>query len=126
MLKATAAARRRAAAGEGATLIEAVTYRMGPHTTADDPTRYVPPEELELWRARDPIARLRRRLEEDGAWDDARQRAVEEDADRRFDAALAAAEATPLRTDCFIDSAYAQPTPELERQRRILSDAEGR
>ncbi|HEX3608029.1 MAG TPA: thiamine pyrophosphate-dependent enzyme [Candidatus Dormibacteraeota bacterium] len=126
VLEATAAARRRAAAGEGPTLIEAVTYRMGPHTTADDPTRYVPPDELELWRARDPIARLRRRLEEEGGWDDARQRALEEDADRRFDAALAAADATPLRTDCFIDSAYAQPTPELERQRRILGDAEAR
>ncbi len=120
---ATAAARRRAAAGEGPTLIEAVTYRMGPHTTADDPTRYVPAAELESWRARDPIAGFRRGLEEAGLWDADRQRAAEEEADRRFDAALAAAEATPLRTDCFINSAYARPTPELERQRRIIHDA---
>ena len=125
---ATVGARRRALAGEGPTLIEAVTYRMGPHTTADDPTRYVPPEELESWRGRDPIVRFRTRLEQSGAWDAQRQRAVEEDADRRFDAALAAAEATPLHPDAFIDSAYARPTPELERQRRLLADpgAEGR
>jgi pyruvate dehydrogenase E1 component alpha subunit len=120
---ATATARRRAIAGEGPTLIEAVTYRMGPHTTADDPTRYVPAEELESWRARDPIASFRNRLEAAGLWDAGRQRAAEEEADRRFDAALEAAEATPLRTDSFIDSAYAHPTPELERQRRLLKDA---
>jgi pyruvate dehydrogenase E1 component alpha subunit len=126
VLAATAAARRRAVAGEGATLIEAVTYRMGPHTTADDPTRYVPADELESWRSRDPITTFRNRLEQAGLWDAGRQRAVEEEADRRFDAALAAAEATPLRTDAFIDSAYAHPTPELERQRRLLHDgAEG-
>jgi pyruvate dehydrogenase E1 component alpha subunit len=123
VLEATAEARRRAAAGEGPTLIEAVTYRMGPHTTADDPTRYVPADELESWRSRDPITSFRSRLEQAGLWDAGRQRATEEEADRRFDAALAAAEATPLRTDAFIDSAYAHPTPELERQRRLLHDA---
>jgi pyruvate dehydrogenase E1 component alpha subunit len=119
---ATAAARRRACAGEGPTLIEAVTYRMGPHTTADDPTRYVPPEELAAWAERDPIARLRARLEQAGRWDDDRQRAAEEEADRRFDEALDAARATPLHDDAFIDSAYASPTPQLERQRRLLHD----
>jgi pyruvate dehydrogenase E1 component subunit alpha len=119
---ATALARRRACAGEGPTLIEAVTYRMGPHTTADDPSRYVPPDELATWAQRDPIARLRARLEHAGAWDEDRHRAVEEDADRRFDAAFDAAQAAPLRDDAFIDSAYASPTPQLERQRRLLLD----
>lgn len=124
--EATAAARRRALAGEGPTLIEAVTYRMGPHTTADDPTRYVPPEELAAWAERDPIARLGTRLEQAGLWDDDRQRAAEEDADRRFDAAFDAAQATPLRDDVFIDTAYASPTPQLERQRRLLHDERSR
>jgi pyruvate dehydrogenase E1 component alpha subunit len=119
---ATAAARRRACAGEGPTLIEAVTYRMGPHTTADDPTRYVPPEELAAWAERDPIVRLRTRLEQAGLWDGDRQRAADEGADRRFDEAFDAAMATPLRDDAFIDSAYARPTPQLERQRRLLHD----
>jgi pyruvate dehydrogenase E1 component alpha subunit len=95
---------------------------MGPHTTADDPTRYVPPEELAAWAERDPIVRLRTRLEQAGLWDGDRQRAADEGADRRFDEAFDAAMATPLRDDAFIDSAYARPTPQLERQRRLLHD----
>ncbi len=50
---------RRARAGEGPTLIEAVTFRRGPHSTADDPTRYRTKEELEKWEALDPIARFK-------------------------------------------------------------------
>lgn len=57
----------RARTGGGPSFIEAVTYRMGPHTTADDPTRYRDPAELEVWGARDPIARLRTHLEQRGA-----------------------------------------------------------
>ncbi len=52
----------RARAGEGPTLIEARTWRLGPHNTADDPTRYVDPEELERRREDDPLVRLRRFL----------------------------------------------------------------
>ena len=57
----------RARAGEGPTLIEARTYRMGPHNTSDDPTRYVDPVELEERRAFDPVARVRRYLTRRGA-----------------------------------------------------------
>jgi len=57
-------ARARALAGDGPTLIEALTYRIGPHTTADDPSRYRPLEELEQWTgAKDPIVRLQEYLE---------------------------------------------------------------
>ena len=59
-MAATRAALDRARAGGGPTFIEAVTYRMGPHTTADDPTRYRDPAELEEWRAMDPIERVGR------------------------------------------------------------------
>src|SRR5207302_10308146 len=52
----------RARSGQGPTLIEALTYRMGAHTTADDPTRYQDPVEVEAWKAKDPIARVRRFL----------------------------------------------------------------
>ncbi len=45
--------------GQGPTLIEAYTYRMGAHTTSDDPTRYRIASEVEAWQAKDPIARLR-------------------------------------------------------------------
>ena len=58
-----AEAAARARAGEGPTLIEAITYRMGPHTTSDDPSRYRSAEEVEEWAARDPISRYRTYLE---------------------------------------------------------------
>jgi pyruvate dehydrogenase E1 component alpha subunit len=58
-LAVTRAALAKARDGGGPTLIEAVTYRMGAHTTSDDPSRYRDPAELEAWAARDPIDRLR-------------------------------------------------------------------
>ncbi|MEV8530869.1 pyruvate dehydrogenase (acetyl-transferring) E1 component subunit alpha [Streptomyces sp. NPDC051211] len=71
-LAVTRWALERARAGEGPTLIEAFTYRMGAHTTSDDPTRYRRDEEREEWEAKDPILRLRRHLEAlghaDAAW----------------------------------------------------------
>ncbi|WP_417216591.1 pyruvate dehydrogenase (acetyl-transferring) E1 component subunit alpha [Arthrobacter sp.] len=61
-LAATRIALDRARTGNGPTFIEAVTYRMGPHTTADDPTRYRDANELDLWAAKDPIDRLEKHL----------------------------------------------------------------
>lgn len=60
----TQAALQRARDGEGPTLVEAVTYRMGAHTTSDDPTRYRDTAEVEAWRHRDPLARVERHLRE--------------------------------------------------------------
>jgi pyruvate dehydrogenase E1 component alpha subunit len=65
-MAATRIALDRARRGGGPTFIEAVTYRMGPHTTADDPTRYRDANELEDWAAKDPIARLKSLLERRG------------------------------------------------------------
>jgi len=62
----TTAALDRARRGEGPTLIEAYTYRMGAHTTSDDPTRYRAAADVEVWRHRDPIVRVRRYLEGTG------------------------------------------------------------
>jgi pyruvate dehydrogenase E1 component alpha subunit len=66
--------------GQGPTLIEAYTYRMGAHTTSDDPTRYRIASEVEAWQAKDPIKRLRTLLEREGSGDDAFFGAVEDDA----------------------------------------------
>lgn len=66
VMAATRIATDRARHGGGPTFIEAVTYRMGPHTTADDPTRYRDANELEDWAAKDPIARLKSLLERKG------------------------------------------------------------
>ena len=66
VMAATRVALDRARHGGGPTFIEAVTYRMGPHTTADDPTRYRDANELEDWAAKDPIARVKALLERKG------------------------------------------------------------
>lgn len=83
----------RARAGQGPTLIEAVTYRLGPHTTADDPRRYRSSEEERVWREeRDPILRLRRFLEAQKLWSDADEEAAREEAQREVQREVAAAE----------------------------------
>src|SRR6478735_12246890 len=66
VMAATRIAIDRARRGGGPTFIEAVTYRMGPHTTADDPTRYRDANELEDWAAKDPISRMKSLLERKG------------------------------------------------------------
>jgi pyruvate dehydrogenase E1 component alpha subunit len=115
-------ARARALAGQGPTLIEARAYRLGPHTTADDPGRYVPAGELERERQRDPIELFRRELEEAGIWNAGLEEETRRDADARFDRALAAAEAATVRPDAFFDHVYERPTARMERQRRELLD----
>ncbi|MGA4840736.1 pyruvate dehydrogenase (acetyl-transferring) E1 component subunit alpha [Streptomyces sp. G45] len=69
-LAVTKWALERARAGEGPSLVEAFTYRMGAHTTSDDPTRYRREEEREAWKAKDPIARLKAHLEAEGHADE--------------------------------------------------------
>ena len=70
----------RARSEQTPTLIEAVTYRLGPHSTADDRSRYQPPEEIDRWRALDPLVRFRRFLEAEGAIDPGFLDQVEHDA----------------------------------------------
>jgi pyruvate dehydrogenase E1 component alpha subunit len=81
--------------GQGPVLIEALTYRIGAHTTADDPRRYQPPTEIEDWRTRDPLVRFRAYLERRNLWDAAREQAAIADAVQRIDDSIAAAEALP-------------------------------
>ncbi len=118
--EATAAARRRAADGEGPTMIEAVTYRLGPHTTADDPTRYVPPDELEAALARDPVVRFREELRSRGLWDDDREERAAAWARDLADRTVAEVEATPVAPTDMFDHVFAEPTPALVEQRESL------
>ncbi len=67
----TRAALERARSGQGPTLIEAFTYRMGAHTTSDDPTKYRIEAEVDAWKAKDPVDRLRKHLLAQGLVDDA-------------------------------------------------------
>ena len=119
---ATRIALDRARRGDGPTLIEAVTYRMGPHTTADDPTRYRPTGELEVWAALDPIARLEALLVAEDALPDEFRAAVAANAD---------AAAAELRAECIaladppplsiFDHVYAGPHAQLDAQRAAYS-----
>lgn len=79
--KATVEARDRAVNGGGVTFIEAVTYRLADHTTADDARRYRSEAEVESWKAKDPMIRTRKYLESVGLWDDAKQAAAMERAE---------------------------------------------
>ena len=70
---------RRARKGEGPSLIEANTYRMLMHTTADDPKKYRSQEEVEEWVKRDPITRFKLYLEKKKIWDDKKNEKLEEE-----------------------------------------------
>lgn len=74
MYKVVLEARERARNGGGVTLIEAITYRLADHTTADDARRYRSEAEVESWRGKDPVIRLRKYLEGQGLWDEAKQK----------------------------------------------------
>lgn len=93
---ATRIAARRARKGNGPTLIEALTYRYGPHATADDPTRYRDSAEVEAWKAKDPIDRIQKFLKNRGEWDDRVAEKVAMEVKDLVEAAITSIEAEPL------------------------------
>lgn len=107
-----------ARSGQGPAFIEAVTYRMGPHTTADDPTRYRTDQDLAPWIRRDPLSRVEKYLRELGELDDDRQQQIEADGERLAmdmrEACLSMRTADPLS---LFDQVYAGPHRGLETQR---------
>lgn len=88
-------ASERARGGEGPTLIESYTYRMGDHTTSDDATRYRVDEELKYWSQRDPIVRFRKYLESRRLWDEGAEAAWRDEASATVEEAVRRAEAFP-------------------------------
>ncbi len=117
MYEAVADARTRAIAGAGPTLIEAVTYRLGPHTTADDPTRYVPSDELAAAQERDPIVVMRDEMKRRNLWSQEGEDAILAEADARMERAVVAGEARSLDPAEMFNHVYDEPTPRLARQR---------
>ncbi|MEN3283369.1 MAG: pyruvate dehydrogenase component alpha subunit [Solirubrobacteraceae bacterium] len=116
--EACAEAVARARAGEGPTLIEARTWRLGPHNTADDPTRYVDATELELRRAADPIARMRAHLRERGLVDEQAEADMVEEVHAEIEAAVAEAEGGPRPGPAqLFEHVYADPPERVRRQR---------
>jgi 2-oxoisovalerate dehydrogenase E1 component alpha subunit len=90
---ATRWAAERARSNLGATLIELVTYRAGPHSTSDDPSRYRPMHEERLWPRGDPIARLKDHLIVCGQWSEAQHKQLTEDVEQSVETAVKQAEA---------------------------------
>ncbi|MDH5673083.1 MAG: thiamine pyrophosphate-dependent enzyme [Myxococcales bacterium] len=114
-----AEARARAVAGEGPTLIELVTYRLGPHTTSDDPTVYRDKEEVERHQKRDPVKRLRRYLERQGVWSDEAEQAFAAEVDAELKRAIEKAEATPPPSIAsMFEDVFAEMPEHLREQQR--------
>ncbi|MBD8022993.1 thiamine pyrophosphate-dependent dehydrogenase E1 component subunit alpha [Microbacterium sp. Sa1CUA4] len=113
-----------ARSGEGPRAIEAMTYRMGAHTTSDDPTKYRTSDEEESWRRRDPIARMETYLRARGASDAffadvaAESQAVADDVRTRTNALGG------IDTALMFDHVYSEPHPLVEAQREWLAGYE--
>lgn len=111
----------KAARGEGPTLIEALTYRYGAHTTSDDPTKYRTEGELETWRQRDPIDSFAKRLRQWGLWDDGREHHWRVQVEEKLIQAVASMEgAPPARPADLFEHLYAQIPPRLLAQQAAL------
>ena len=111
--------RARARAGKGATLIECHTYRMWPQTTADDPTRYINPEEKAKWENRDPIDRMEKYLGAQGRWNASTAAQWESEINEEVEAAFSSASTYPrVEPREIYEHIFAEPTSTLTRQRR--------
>ncbi|MFO7913449.1 MAG: pyruvate dehydrogenase (acetyl-transferring) E1 component subunit alpha [Desulfotignum sp.] len=108
----------RARADGGPTLIEAVTFRMLMHTTADDPSRYRSDEEVTAWEAKDPLFRFKVYLIQKGIWDEDRQKQLEEECKAQIDAAVQAFESRePFASDVPFDHVFGTKENVIEAQR---------
>lgn len=115
----------RARAGEGPTLVELKTYRRGPHSSSDDPTRYRG-DEAKQWEGRDPILRLRSYLERKDLWSQAQEEAALERLKAEINEAIAWAETLdPPGLDTMFTDVYAQVPPHLREQYEDLIENEG-
>ncbi len=119
----TSAALDAARSGQGPTFVEAFTYRMGAHTTSDDPTRYRLATELESWKLKDPLERMKSFLYKQQLVDSAYFAELEEEAD-----ALAARirkgclEMPDPEPDSMFEHVYVDQTPLVEQQRREFAE----
>lgn len=113
----------RARAGEGPAFIEAYTYRMGAHTTSDDPTKYRGQAEEEQWRGRDPISRLVAHLRSIDEIDDAHLARLEEEADDLgANTRASIAELRDVTMEELFAAVHAEPTVSLATQQREYTD----
>lgn len=121
---ATNEAVRKARNGRGPTLIEAYTYRIGDHTTADDATRYRNEDEIKEWIKNDPIKRFRLYLQSRGIWNEKFEKVVKKEAEEDVETAVKKAEEvpTPAPEDIF-KYTYAEMTWRLEEELEELKES---
>jgi pyruvate dehydrogenase E1 component alpha subunit len=121
VIAATKEAVEKARSGGGPTLIEGVTFRFGPHTTADDPTKYRTEEEIEPWKPLDPMIRLRLYLKAKGLWNDEVEQRMTEEAQKEIDQAVIDAEANPPPgPEEIFQYVFAEMPPPLKEQLEYL------
>jgi pyruvate dehydrogenase E1 component alpha subunit len=122
---AMAQAIERARRGKGPSFVEAVTYRLGDHTTADDAARYRPPEEVQARWKEEPIARLRSYLVSRKAWGKQDEEALAAECQERVEAAIERYLAvTPRRPETMFDHLYAElPRAYAAQRQELASDA---
>jgi pyruvate dehydrogenase E1 component alpha subunit/2-oxoisovalerate dehydrogenase E1 component alpha subunit len=114
----------RARSGAGPTFVEAVTYRMGAHSTSDDPTRYRTQAEVEEWARKDPLDRLRRHLVRLGLVGDESDAALEKELAAEIAAAIAEVEQLPPPARAsLMEDVYAELPWHLREQLESLLKA---
>ena len=114
---ATRAAADKARAGGGPTLIEAVTYRMGPHSSSDDPTRYRSKQEVEEWQRKDPVERMRKYLELKRLWSQEKEDTLRRELDTLITDSIREVErAPPPALETLFTDVYADLTPVLKEE----------
>lgn len=112
---AVAKSRQAAIVGKGPVLIEAMTYRMGAHSTSDDPTRYRKDEEVEKWKEKCPICRLRKYLEKKKLWDEDKEKEWTDAIAREIDEAIEEAKKTnPPPLNSLIEHVYFEVPSDLK------------
>jgi TPP-dependent pyruvate/acetoin dehydrogenase alpha subunit len=117
----------RARAGDGPSLIEAITYRLGAHSTADDPTKYRPESELQDWLKRDPIPRFRNFLLDRQLLSEEDDRRLGDEVKAEIQEVVAAYEALPPPDPGqLFDVVYAELPPQLRQQRLAYLQSLGR
>ena len=113
----------RARAGEGPTLIEAVTYRIAPHTTSDDPSRYRDEAETKEWVGREPVGRMRKALASLDLWDDAKEEALLGELKKELEAAVKKADQAPDPKPWeIVEHVFAEMTPDQRGAWEALHD----
>ena len=121
VVKVLSDAAARARSGGGPTFVEALTYRIGAHSTSDDPTRYRSDAEVEAWKKKDPVDRLAKHLRHLGLVDEAWEKRLDEELAAEIGDAIKVVEALPApeRTSLF-DDVYAELPWHLRAQKAEL------